>query len=149
MKPIAILILGLSGLLASCGTACRDLPLCLTDTPAQRQPVGGVLNREIVKLRPGETRNVTLVIDRNGIPASERLTLVPLSGSGDTALLARANGLTVTGSAAPFLGNQVTVTVSAAPDAARSSQSTTLLVGIRKEKSSGAAGTLSLDVVVD
>jgi len=130
------------------------LPVCLTDTPAERQPGGGVLDRQPVTIAPGERLTLTLGIDRNGIPKGEPLSLLYQGSESvpENVLSRTPDGiLTVTGSRAPFLGNTTQMTLMASPDAKATGGPTVLRVGIKKVSSkfpTSDSGSLNIDVFV-
>lgn len=149
MKPALVLLLSLSGLLASCGTACRDLPVCLTDTPAERQPY---VQGNPVVLTPGETRRVTVLVDRNGIPEHQALQLMPRKGEAlPENILGRSRDGTVTasGSQQPFLGNQTQVTLTASWDTPVTGQVVPFFAGIRKVESRTSTQGSVFDVRIE
>ncbi|WP_104992245.1 hypothetical protein [Deinococcus sp. NW-56] len=153
MQKLLLLALcaGLPLGLGACGQACRDLPVCLTNTPAERQPLG-YLQDGSVTLAPGETRTVTVRVDRNSIPEGQALQLVPWHGEALPAgVLGRSRDgtLTATGSQQPFTGNQTQLSLTAAPDAPPTGQDVTFFIGIRKvESRTDTQGMVSLDVRV-
>ncbi|MBZ9714817.1 hypothetical protein [Deinococcus multiflagellatus] len=150
---LALSLLCTAGLLASCNQeSCQNLPACLVPTTNESQPNGGLPGAQPLTLLPGESRTVTVNINRNGVPQAEPLQLLYTgtdAAAPDVVGRSPDGSITVTGSREPFTGDTVQVTVLASAKAQASGTLKTVYVGVKKVNSSPSSfGLINISVLV-
>lgn len=156
IQRLVLLALALP-VLSSCGLeACTNLPVCVpVGIETEPEPTGRMLvsanQADPIAIPAGETRTVTLVIDRSGLPPADPVYLRSITKDaieGNPTLFARTEGLVVRGSAEPFSTETTTMSVTVpAGTPARPYEAT---IGVRRVASKYAStlGTITIHVQV-